>query len=195
MLADRVPEHPVLTTERLRLRAFDLPDGADVQRLAGERAVAATTLTIPHPYPEGAAEEWIETHEPAFEKGEAISLAITLRDTSTLVGAIRLHMTGKHSRAELGYWIGVPYWGRGYATEAARAVVGYGFEKLDLNRIHACHFTGNEQSGRVLQKVGMKLEGTMRQHTLKWGVMEDLVIYGIVRSEHDHSAGTSSKGI
>ena len=73
--------------------------------------------------------------------------------------------------------------------------VDYGFEKLDLNRIHACHFTGNEQSGRVLQKVGMKLEGTMRQHTLKWGVMEDLVIYGTVGSEHDHSAGTSSKGM
>src|SRR5438045_3014662 len=100
---------PNIESRRLRLRPFALEDAPAVQRLAGAREIADTTLLIPHPYPDGVAEAWIATHAGAFEKGESASFAITLRTSGELCGAIGLGMQAPHRRAELGYWIGLPY--------------------------------------------------------------------------------------
>jgi ribosomal-protein-alanine N-acetyltransferase len=181
-------EFPRLTTARLVLRQFALSDAAEVQRLAGDRAIADTTLEIPHPYEDGMAEQWIATHAPKFEAGEQVALAITLADTGRLVGAVGLAVQARFDRAEIGYWVGKPYWGRGYCTEASRAVVDWGFTELKLNRIFATHFKGNPASGRVMQKLGMTAEGLLRQHIKKWDRYEDLAIYGLVRSEWVASA-------
>jgi [ribosomal protein S5]-alanine N-acetyltransferase len=137
---------PVLRTARLLLRPFELSDALEVRRLAGDQAVALTTLHIPHPYPEGAAEQWIASHEEKFEKGEMMDLAITLAADQALIGAIGLVLCPSHSRAELGYWIVRPFWGNGFATEAGWAVLKYGFETLRLNRIQASHFVKNPAS-------------------------------------------------
>jgi len=169
-----------LQTERLVLRPFELSDAADVQRLAGDREIASPTLNIPHPYGDGIAEAWIEGHRGAFEQ---VSRAVTLRSDGALIGAISLTLRGKHDRAELGYWIGVPYWGQGYCTEAARAIVAYGFEVLGLHRICATHFARNPSSGRVMQKIGMTRESCLRHHIKKWDAFEDLVYYGLLREE------------
>ena len=183
-------EQPELTTERLLLRPFALADAPIVQQLAGDEAIASTTGTIPHPYEDGMAEEWIGTHPKAFEEGEGVVFAITLCEDKTLIGAIGLTIERDHERAELGYWIGKPYWGNGYCTEAARAVVQFGFEDLELNRIYATHFARNPASGRVMAKTGMTREGCRRQHFQKWGVLEDLITYAILRSEFgSQSAG------
>jgi [ribosomal protein S5]-alanine N-acetyltransferase len=176
-------EQPTLETPRLILRPFTLADASDVQRLAGDRAIASTTLNIPHPYELEMAEEWIGRHEVAFREGTEVTFATTLRDSRALIGAIGLGITVAHVHAEMGYWIGVPYWGNGYGTEAARAVVDYGFRTLGMNRILAVHFARNPASGRVMQKLGMTREGYLRQHVLKWGAYEDVVAYGILRSE------------
>jgi RimJ/RimL family protein N-acetyltransferase len=177
-------ELPTITTERLVLRPFALSDAADVQRLAGVWVVADTTLNIPHPYPDGAAEQWISSHAERFESREIITLAVTLRGNGELAGCISLRLNDAHGRAELGYWMGVPYWNHGYCSEAARALVAYGFEQLGLNRIYAHHLTRNPASGRVMQKAGMTYEGTLRQHVKKWERYEDLAAYGILRSEY-----------
>ncbi len=176
-------EQPTLETARLRLRPFTLADAPDVQRLAGAWEVASTTGNIPHPYPDGAAEAWIRDHGLAFEQGRLVTYAITRRDDGVLVGAISLRPNAAHHHAELGYWIGVPYWNQGYATEAARALVGYGFNTLSLHRIFAAHLTRNPASGRVMQKLGMTYEGCLRQHIFRWGQFEDLARYGILQSE------------
>ncbi|NEP60397.1 MAG: GNAT family N-acetyltransferase, partial [Symploca sp. SIO2G7] len=89
----------------------------------------------------------------------------------------------ENANAELGYWIGVLYWSKGYCTEAAKAVVQYGFEVIGLHRIQAAHFPHNPASGRVMQKIGMSYEGYRRQHILKWGKFEDLELYGILKSD------------
>lgn len=174
---------PTLSTERLILRPFS-PDDADaVARLAGAVEVASTTLSIPHPYPEGAAAAWIAGHAESFAQGRAVPFAITLRSDGALAGAIGLEIDPEHLHAELGYWIAVPFWGRGYATEAARAMVRYGFEELGLHRIFAAHFTRNPSSGRVLEKIGMIHEGHRRGHLRKWGVLEDIEEYGLLRND------------
>jgi RimJ/RimL family protein N-acetyltransferase len=160
-----------------------------VQQLAGAREIADTTSTIPHPYPDGAAEQWIATHGENFESGKSVNLAITLAEAGELVGAISLMSINRdHARAELGYWIGVPYWNQGYCTEAGAAVAAYGFGELGLNRITAHYFARNPASGRVLEKIGMTREGVLRQHLRRWGRFEDCVACAILRSEFHPSA-------
>jgi len=179
---------PTVETERLILRPFRLTDAADVQRLAGDRAIAETTAAIPHPYPDGAAGEWIASHPDRFARGESVTFAITRREDSALLGAIGLEINAEMQRAELGYWVGKPHWNQGYCTEAARAVVRYAFGTLGLRRVFAQHYGRNPASGRVMQKADLHHEGTLRQHTVKWGTVDDMEIYGVVRSEWRGSA-------
>lgn len=178
-----MPEFPQLQSERLVLRAFTPDDALEVERLAGEREVAAGTLTMPHPYPEGAAAMWIATHAGTVEGGDGLTLAVERLADGALLGAMSLRIEREYERAELGYWIGRPYWGSGYATEAAAALVAYAFEQLELNRVYAYHFSTNPASGRVLQKIGMRHEGVRRQHHRKWGEFVDNDAYAILRSE------------
>lgn len=166
-----------LETPRLILREFSEADIPELVPLIGAREVAATTLRIPHPYEEKHAREFFAT----APKEKELRLAIRLRSTGRLCGGIGLHPDTELQRAELGYWIGLPYWGNGYATEAASAVIEYGFEKFKLECIFASHFKGNEKSGRVLQKIGMRHEGSIRHGVMKAGKLLDLETYAIVR--------------
>ena len=165
------------------MRPFVAADAPEVQRLAGERAIADTTLNIPHPYEDGMAEDWIATHEPAFVAGELATFAIVRKADEQLMGAIGLTFYPQFVRAELGYWVGKPFWGNGYCTEAAACVVRYGFEERELNRIHAAYLARNPASGAVMKKIGMREEGIARQHTSKWGVFEDIVNCALLREE------------
>ena len=173
---------PRLVTERLVLRPFAISDGPAVERLAGAREVADTTLAIPHPYPAGGGADWIATHAGAWDGGHGLALAICL-GSDEVIGTISLQLSMPHSHGELGYWIGVARWGQGYATEAAGALTGYAFDTLRLHRVQARHFTRNAASGRVLQKLGMKLEGIHRDACSRWGRFEDVAAYAILANE------------
>ena len=186
-------ERPTLQTDRLILRPFALADAAAVQRLAGDPAIADTTLRIPHPYPDGVAEAWIGTHQESFDKGASVTFAITLRAGGELIGSIGLELRPAHRRAELGYWVGVPFWNRGYCTEAVRAVIAYGFAERGLNRIFAHHVSRNPASGRVMQKVGMRHEGHLRQHIRKGDRFEDIELYAILREDFDAQAKSPNR--
>jgi [ribosomal protein S5]-alanine N-acetyltransferase len=180
--------YPTLRTDRLVLREFTAEDASDVQRLAGEWEVARMMLHVPHPYEDGMAQEWIATHRPAFEAGERLTFAVVLREEATLIGSITLDLNAQDENAELGYWIGKPYWGQGYCTEAAKELVRYGFEDLGLHRIHSNHFGSNLASGKVMQKVGMSYEGTRPEHYKKWGEYEDRVEYGLLARDWHKAA-------
>jgi len=174
---------PTLTTERLTLRPFVADDAFDVERLAGRREIADTTLNIPHPYPHGGAAEWIGLHARAWERRASATFAIVASDTGRLVGAISLMIKSEHRRAELGYWIAVDYWNRGYATEAGQRLVEFGFESLGLRRIEARHLLRNPASGRVMQKLGMESEGVERDAAIKWERYESLAVYSILEPD------------
>ncbi|HEX6992059.1 MAG TPA: GNAT family N-acetyltransferase [Gemmatimonadales bacterium] len=172
-----------LDTARFLLRPFTLADADDVTRIVSDRELAATTLNIPHPYEAGMAAAWIATHADGLHRQSPVVFAVTRRDGDELVGAIGLSLEPAHHRAELGYWVARAAWGQGVCTEAARAVLQYGFGVLGLERIFAHHFAGNPASGRVMQKLGMRHEGTLRGHIVKWGRREDVECYGILREE------------
>jgi RimJ/RimL family protein N-acetyltransferase len=173
-------EVPTLRTDRLLLRAFSRADIPAMVTLMGAREVAATTLRIPHPYSASDAEILFA----GLEGDNEVRWAVTLPPDGTLIGGVGLRLERDHNRAELGYWIGVPYWGNGYATEAARAVLQYGFVTLDLQRIYASHFSNNPASAAVLRKVGMKHEGSLREHILKWEKYLDLEVYAVLKANY-----------
>ncbi len=176
-------EQPFIATSRLLLRPFGLADARDVQKLAGDKEIATTTLNIPHPYENGVAEKWIASLARNFAAGRSVTFAVTRRNDKILMGAIGLEISRKHRHAEMGYWIGKPYWNQGYCTEGAKALLQYGFDILDLQRIFAHHLTRNQASGRVMQKIGMVHEGCLRKHVLKWNVFEDLEVYGLLQQK------------
>jgi len=174
-------KRPTLTSERLVLRPFGLADASEVQRLAGDRRVAATTLHIPHPYPDGAAELWIGGHVDSFALGCDLTLAVT-RD-GALVGAVAGSLDPAAKIAIIGYWIAVEQWGKGYATEACRRLVDYLFHERDIERVCAEVFAPNLASARVLEKIGMQEEGRFRSHIVKWGERLDARHFGLLRGD------------
>lgn len=176
-------ERPELETQRLWLRPFAMKDADDVQRICGDREIAANTRRIEHPYPAGAAAVWIEQHEGFWQQGRAVVFAICLKDRPGVVGAIGLELDSENHHAELGYWVEDVHRGNGYASEAAESVIRFGLGQLGLHRIFAHHMLRNPGSGRVMIKAGMVREGMLRGHYRKWGVFEDVVVYGVLGSD------------
>ncbi|WP_223068935.1 GNAT family N-acetyltransferase [Paenibacillus caui] len=176
---------PTLHTERLLLRSFEPTDAPAVQELAGHIDVARTTLSIPHPYPDGAAEYWIKGTGTRAEEGSGYAFAIVHKENLELMGCMGLNVSKPHSRGELAYWVGKPFWGCGYGTEAAKAVAAFGFDRLGLNKIYAAAMTDNPASSNIMKKLGMSLEGEFKQHIVKWDQFKDLVYYGMTKADYD----------
>jgi RimJ/RimL family protein N-acetyltransferase len=177
-------EQPVLETERLILRPFVDIDAPRVSELAGEEVISDTTLRIPHPYSEEMALAWIGRHQSIRDRGLAIFYAIDLKESIELIGSVGLDVDQMHNRATLGYWIGREYWNRGFATEASSMLLEYAFNVMRLHKVDSHLFLRNEASGRVLEKLGMKREGYLRDPIWKSGSWEDIIEYGILDSEY-----------
>jgi len=175
----------ILETERLILRLPQMSEAATIQALAGHPDIAATTLTMPHPYPDGAAEAFIQS---LIENVSADSTLALIRKTDQqLMGMISLRPDQRFSRAEIGYWIGKPYWNQGYTSEAARRLVDYCFAELGLHRVYASYLSHNIASRRVMEKAGMTYEGTLREHVQRFGKFYDLGYCGILRSDWEQA--------
>ncbi len=130
------------------------------------------------------AEERINTHAKYFAEKNGLTLAITHLEKKYLIGAIGMaHIAKEYWHDELGYWIGKPFRGNGYCTEAVRALLDYSFKSLKLNRVFAFHYVHNPASGQVLQKTGMIYEGRLRKHVNKCGKYINLNVYGILQEE------------
>lgn len=175
---------PILHSTRLKLRFFEPSDAPVVDLLLGDSD--ASTAIMPQPYDDGPGVVWVADHQSKYEE-ELINFAITLKSTAVLIGGIGLRINPSFDRAELGYWIGKPFWGQGYCTEAARTILLYSFTTLNLNRVFSSHDLDNLASGKVLEKIGMKKEGVARQHYKAQDKYTDSVEYGILRSEFNFS--------
>lgn len=176
-----------LVDDLVRMRPLERADIPHIQRLAAAEAIANNTF-VPHPYPPEAADEFVQKTREQWRDEEAFVFAIVERAAGLFVGCIGIHPEAAHHRAEVGYWIGLPYWGRGLATAALRLIIQFGFEALKLNRIAAGHFSHNLASGRVMQKANMRYEGLLRGALLHRGEYKDEVRYAILRGDFD--AGT-----
>jgi RimJ/RimL family protein N-acetyltransferase len=172
------PRPPTLVTERLVLRELRDVDAHAVATRAGDRRVARFLVQVPTPYPVTLAARWIDARVEWWRSGRGATLAIARREApDALLGTASLRRYGRDRRAELGYWLGAEVWGNGFATEAARAIVDWGFRELDLHRVYAQVLSGNEASCRVLEKLGMHREGVRRGHVRRGRTYHDVVLY------------------
>jgi [ribosomal protein S5]-alanine N-acetyltransferase len=174
----------MIKTARLSLRPIELADAVAVHQHLNDAEVTADLLPIVQPYTLESAQTWISDLRDG-KLGEGVMFTI-LRDDE-FVGTMYLHSDHQYRHAEIGYWFGKAHWGQGYATEAGHAVIRYGFEKLYLQRIYAYFFARNAGSRHVLEKLGLKYEGTQRQDVLKDGVFVDVGFCGLLRSEWENA--------
>ena len=151
-----------IETRRLLLRPFLAGDAEAVEACVSRWDIARMTTRIAHPYPKGVAAAWIAGHAAEREDGSEHSFAVTLRGNDEPIGAVSLRRV-EPGNFELGYWLAPGHWGCGLATEAAQAMVVYGFEKLGAEALTSGHFADNPASGRVLEKAGFRANGIARQ--------------------------------
>jgi RimJ/RimL family protein N-acetyltransferase len=135
------------------------------------------------------ARDWISRHGEEFAAGRSLCLALTLksRGPRAVIGAVSLGRDAGETSAELGYWLGLPFWSCGYMTEAARALIDWSFTQWGLTRIHSHHLARNPASGRVMEKAGLRRIES-RPVTWKDGRREEAVFY-----ELDKPDGTVSR--
>ncbi|EOK5722061.1 GNAT family N-acetyltransferase [Vibrio vulnificus] len=148
----------VIESERLILRPFSLSDAKRVSELAGDKQISEMTANIPYPYSISDAENWIRTHAELFLSGKGIVYAIVLKESSELIGAISFPKL-ENGLGILGYWLGVPYWGCGYATEASKFLILFSKKHYGLTRLKVMHLVENERSKSVIKKLGVKYVG------------------------------------
>lgn len=161
------------------LEPVDLHHAEDIQRLAAHPDVLATT-NLPEPYPEDGARTWIEAVAARREAGEEYAFAI-LDPEGTVVGVTGL-VDVTPEAAELGYWVGRPYWNRGYATAANRRTLAFAFDELELQRVFARPLARNAPSRRVLEKLGFVFVRTEPPTHPKWGDDDTMARYEINRA-------------
>lgn len=150
---------PQIETARLILRPFTQIDSDIVAQLAGDKRIADMTANIPHPYELKMAKTWIATHQAQWESGRGVVYAVTLKGDQQLIGTVSFPSI-EEDVGVLGYWIGVPYWGNGYAFEASRALVDFAKEHLGMKYLEVMHLEGNQQSQSVIKKLGVEYTDT-----------------------------------
>jgi len=175
-----VREKLMITTERLVLRLFQTSDAGTVAKLCNNYNIYKSTMYLPFPYSLDDALSWMEHHYDNFMEDFSYEFAVTDKETGELYGAIGLSNNKHFNQGEIAYWIGEEYWGKGYATEAAQSIVQFAFEEKKLHKVFARYFSTNPASGKVMEKIGMKQEGILKDHIIKDGKYEDLVYYGII---------------
>lgn len=176
------------TTERLIIRPYKKADYKRVFEICNDYEFVKTTLGIPYPYTIDMAKTYIERTNQALKEKRYYELAICFKDDEkTVIGCVQLvAITERAKRAEIGFWVDRKLWGKGIATEAAKAMLDFAFEELKLNSVYARHFDINPASGKVMQKCGMKYAGVLRQNEFRFDKYYDVVYYDVLAEEWEN---------
>jgi len=178
-----------IETQRLILRRFQVTDlisifknwlsDPEVQNNYGE--IACNNIE--------EAEQLVKKWIFLYQNREFYKWTIILKETEESIGQIAFYLVdSKNQRADIEYCIGQSYWSNGYATEALKAVIDYAFKRICLNRVQALHRSKNPLSGKVMQKAGMKYEGTLRQYLIHKNEFDDCIMYAIIRQEWEYNS-------
>ncbi|HBV15510.1 GNAT family N-acetyltransferase [Chryseobacterium carnipullorum] len=176
----KLKEFPKIETERLILSELREEDIPLVTLYLQNKIFSDLTSNIPYPYTREHSEIWIKMSREFFENNTGYTFAIRDKE-GQMIGAIGLH-DREDDKAELGYWMGIPFWNKGYITEAALALIEFGFRELEVNKIYATYFLHNPASGRIMEKIGMKEEALLKQHLKKNGEYFDVMMYSVFKN-------------
>ena len=180
-----------IITDRLYLRLFEINDAEIVKEHCNNINIYKTTLYIPYPYTLDDALSWMENHKKNFDEDRSYEFAITHKESGDLLGAISLSNNQKFKNGELAYWIAEKYWGNGYGTEAAQAIIKFAFEEKKLHKVFARYFKSNPASGKIMKKIGMEQEGLLKDQIIKDGKYEDLFYFGIINPKENENELTN----
>jgi len=185
MEPEPVKNNRITVRDGIHLSSLRPEDKAALLEHLHSRDVYQTTLNIPYPYLEGHADSWIQKRvEHTRSCGKEVTFAIRTED-GKLIGIVSADNLepGTSHRAEIGYWLAKPFWGKGSMTDVVKAYVEYAFRELQVVRLTAHVFELNAGSARVLEKNGFKLEGRFRQHLMKDGELLDARFYGLLKED------------
>jgi ribosomal-protein-alanine N-acetyltransferase len=175
---------PELETERLLLRKMRLDDARAMFAYASDPEVTRYVLFETHRSIEDS-QAFLRLVVEGYERGDFGGWGVVLKDSGAFVGTcgVDYGYAPEHARAELGYVLSREHWGKGLVPEAVRAVIRFGFGRMELNRIQARCIAENTASARVMEKAGMTYEGTLREYQLIKGAYRDMKFYSILRRE------------
>ncbi|MCD5968355.1 GNAT family N-acetyltransferase [Riemerella anatipestifer] len=172
---------PTLETERLVLDDIIRDDLDRIVTLLNQTEdFSKNTSNIAYPYEKHHAEFFYEIANN--NDNNSYTFAIREKETRLMIGAMGIYNVDAHNKGEIGYWIGLDYWNKGYAKEALARIISFAFNNLKLNKLYASHFSHNLASGKVMESCGMQFEGILKQEILKQGVYLDLCRYSILNS-------------
>ncbi|MGG5209135.1 GNAT family N-acetyltransferase [Chryseobacterium sp. MIQD13] len=177
----KLNDFPKIETERLILSQLKEGDIPFVTGYLQDKVFSDLTSNIPFPYTKEHAEFWVKMSRESFESNTGYTFAVRNREEQ-IIGAIGLH-DRDDDKAELGYWMGKPFWNKGYITEAAAALIDFGFKELELNKIYATYFLHNPASGRIMEKIGMEKEALLKQHLKKGNEYFDIMMYSVFKNK------------
>ena len=181
--ADMLIYMPDLVTPRLRLRRLTMRDAQDIYRYSRDPEVARHVLWDPH-RSIGDSRAYLRYMLRRYRSHEPASWGIEYLETGRIIGTIGfMWIQEDNNAAEVGYSLARDCWGKGIMTEALRAVLQYGFDEMNLNRIEAQHETTNPASGAVMRKCHMQHEGTLRSRLFNKGRYVDVELYAILRRD------------
>ena len=164
------------------IRPWRLEDASEITKIIKNKKVMDNLRDLPNPYSEQDAVDYINLMLAA-DPNQTYAFAVALEDK--VIGSIgAFRQDNIHSKsAEVGYYIGEPYWDKGYGTSALEQLCDYLFENTDLIRLYAEPFSHNKGSRRILEKVGFEQEGTLRSNAVKNGKIIDMTMYSLLRDE------------
>jgi ribosomal-protein-alanine N-acetyltransferase len=173
----------IVVTDQVHLSEFHSSDKPALIQHLNDRDIFDRTLRIPFPYTDAAADEWLALVAKITEQeGRPVHFAIRTA-ADALIGGCGFNgfQVGKSHRAEVGYWLAKPFWGRGVMTAVVQRLSRHAFDELGLVKITAHVFAHNPASARVLEKCGFQQEGFLRKHLLKDGQFLDARLFGLLR--------------
>ncbi|QCX00194.1 GNAT family N-acetyltransferase [Aggregatimonas sangjinii] len=176
---------PRLETHRLVLDQIITADIPDIVAYAGNKKITDNTRTMPHPYFAEDAISWINMANQGFRNKDNYIFAIRDKANNSFMGGIGLTLETAHNRAEIGYWIAEQFWNMGYTSEAVTAMLKFGFQELQLNKIVAAYISTNVASGKIMVKNGMVKEGEFKDHDIKNGEYVTLIHYGLLKKDFE----------
>ena len=176
---------PELLTTKLRLRKIRPSDISSLLKYCNNKNISDQIINIPYPYLEEDAVFRMNFVLQGFKNKERYVFAISLKDSEELIGEIGLHLDKGNNSAQFGYWIAEPFWGKGIATEALAAILKFGFETLNLNKIYATHYPDNLSSGKVMLNNKMIKEAEMKDHYKINDAYRDVIQYRLTKKEYE----------
>ena len=172
---------PQLETERLILRKIRYEDIDDIHNYASDPEVSKYVFWGAHET-RAATEKYVKLILALYEEGKIAPWGIHYKEDNKLIGTIDfVSWQPQHKTAEIGYALSMDYWGRGIATEAAKELIRFGMNDMDLVRVQAKSLVANKGSERVMEKAGMKFEGILRKYIYIKGAHYDVKMYSIIK--------------